>query len=71
MTEPRKSFPFKNALVALGVTFPLVGWVSEHRRAERLEKKLFEYEPPHKLPPCQSWIERMTDEKEYDPPGRE
>ena len=70
MTEPSKSNPFKNALVALGVTIPLMGWLSEHNRAERLEKKLLEYEPPHKLPPCRSWAERV-DAEECQPKTRE
>jgi hypothetical protein len=68
MTEPHKPFPLKNALVALGVTIPLIGWFSEHSRAERLQKKLLEYEPPHKLPPC--WTERIEVE-DQEPRRRE
>ena len=57
MTEPHKPFPFTRILKAI---FAGAGWfwgISEHNRAERLEKKLLEYEPPHKLPPC--WTERV------------
>ena len=60
MTEPRKPFPFTRILKAFVAGAGWLWGISEHNRANRLEKDLLEYKPPHQLPPC--WAERIEAE---------
>ena len=62
--EPKKPFPLK----PLGKALLFVsGWIEAaclYRNNENLKKELAKHQPPHVLPPPETWAERILTENQ-------